>query len=85
MGPKFDKEEPAQWHRAELEKEDEMKRADKVSPKPRMLSCHTGMHRALDNILAEPSAMRSSCPKTDTMPPAKHSCRKLTDDTDPDL
>ncbi|PBK91272.1 hypothetical protein ARMGADRAFT_1082080 [Armillaria gallica] len=85
VGPKFDKEEPAQWHRAELDKEDETKRADKVSPKPRMLSRHTGTHRALDDIPAEPSAMRSGCPNTDTVPSAKRSRRKLTDDTDPDL
>ncbi|PBK90876.1 hypothetical protein ARMGADRAFT_1031976 [Armillaria gallica] len=31
---KFDKEEPAQWHRAELDKEDETKRADKERIEP---------------------------------------------------
>ncbi len=86
VGLEFDKEELAQWHRAELEKEEEKKRTDQAAClKPRMLSCHTGKRRALDDILAEPSAVRPGSPNKDTARPAKRSRRKLTDDTDPDL
>ena len=84
--PKFDTEVLAQWYRVELEKEEEKMRSHKVTcPKPRMLSRHTGKRRALDDILAEPSAVRPGSPNKDTARPAKRSRRKLTDDTDPDL
>ncbi len=45
VGAEFDTEELAQWHRAELEKEEERMRAHEVTcPKPRMLSRHAGKH-----------------------------------------
>ncbi|KAK0226743.1 hypothetical protein EDD85DRAFT_795065 [Armillaria nabsnona] len=85
-GAEFDTEELAQWHRAELEKEEERMRAHEVTcPKPRMLSRHAGKRRALDDTLAEPSAVRPGSPDKDTAPPTKRSRRKLTDGTDPDL
>ncbi len=86
VGPKFDTEVLAQWYRAELEKEEEKMRAYKVTrPKPRMLSRHTGKPRALDEVPAEPSAVRSGSPNKDTAPPAKRSRRKLMNNTNPDL
>ncbi len=50
-----------------------------------MLSRRAGKSRALDDIPAEPSAVRPGGPDKDTAPPAKRSRRKLTDDTDLDL
>ncbi|PBK79607.1 hypothetical protein ARMGADRAFT_1077606 [Armillaria gallica] len=80
VGPEFDQEELAQWHRVELEKQEEVKRAQKVTrPKPKMPPRHTGItgkRRAPDDIQAEPHALRPGCPKKDTGPPAKHSCKK---------
>ncbi|SJL16611.1 uncharacterized protein ARMOST_20137 [Armillaria ostoyae] len=80
VGPEFDQEELAQWHRVELEKQEEDKRAQKVTcPKPKMLPRHTGItgkRRALDDIQAEPHALRSGCTKKDTAPPAKRSRKK---------
>ncbi|PBK68451.1 hypothetical protein ARMSODRAFT_975857 [Armillaria solidipes] len=86
VGPEFDTEELAQWHRAKLKKEEEKKRGDEVTwPKPRMLSRCTGKCRALDDIPAEPSAVRPGSPNKDTaLLPAKRSHRKLMDNTDPD-
>ncbi len=86
VSAEFDTEELAQCHRAESEKEEERMRAHKVTcPKSRMLSHHAGKRRAMDDILAKSSAVMPGSPDKDTTPPAKHSCRKLMDDTDPDL
>ncbi|SJL13320.1 uncharacterized protein ARMOST_16760 [Armillaria ostoyae] len=80
VGPEFDQEELARWHRVELEKQEEDKRAQKVTcPKPKMLPHHTGItgkRRAPDDIQAEPHALRSGCTKKDTAPPAKCSRKK---------
>ncbi|SJL15384.1 uncharacterized protein ARMOST_20504 [Armillaria ostoyae] len=80
VGPEFDQEELARWHRVELEKQEEDKRAQKVTcPKPKMLPRHTGItgkRRAPDDIQAEPHALRSGCTKKDTAPPAKRSRKK---------
>ncbi len=86
VGAEFDTEELVQWHRAESEKEEERMRAHKVTcAKPRMLSRRAGKRPALDDILAELSAVRPGSPDKDTAPPAKHSRRKLMDDIDLDL
>ncbi|KAK0431462.1 hypothetical protein EV421DRAFT_1743133 [Armillaria borealis] len=86
VGPEFDTEKLAQWNRLKVKKEEEKKQADEVTwPKPRMLSHHTGKRRALDDIPAEPSAVRPGSSNKDTALPAKRSRRKLMDDTDPDL
>ncbi len=65
----------------ELEKQEEDKRAQKVTrPKPKMRPRHTGItgkHPAPDDIQAEPHALRSGgCPKKDAGPPAKRSRKK---------
>ncbi|KAK0477775.1 hypothetical protein IW261DRAFT_1565555 [Armillaria novae-zelandiae] len=88
VGPDFDQEELAKWHRDQLDKQEVERKAQKVTyPKPKMLSRDTAVtmrkRRAPDKIPDKQSVSKSGNIEKDTAPPAKRSRRKSKHDTDP--
>ncbi|KAK0216438.1 hypothetical protein EDD85DRAFT_942917 [Armillaria nabsnona] len=80
IGPEYDKEELAKWHRTELEKEEVREQMQRrTRPRPTLLRNGTRKRRAASKIPAESVELRPTDDSEEYQPPAKCTHRKLRD------
>ncbi|KAK0244804.1 hypothetical protein EDD85DRAFT_785168 [Armillaria nabsnona] len=80
VGPEYNKEELAKWHRTELEKEEAREQMQRrTRPRPTLLRKGTRKRRAASKIPAESVELRPTDDSEEYQPPAKRTRRKLRD------
>ncbi len=80
MGPEYDKQEIAKWHRTELEKEEAREQIQRrTCPRHTLLRKGTRKQRAASKIPAESVELRPTNGSEEYQPPAKRTRRKLRD------
>ncbi|KAK0430367.1 hypothetical protein EV421DRAFT_1744180 [Armillaria borealis] len=81
VGPDFDKEKLAKWHRTQLEKEEAREQVQRATrPRPTLLRRGTRKRRTVSKIPAESVELKSTDDSEEYQSPAKRVCHKMRDD-----